>query len=487
MKLNNVKSLYDFLIVGSGIIGTNVARELSKYQVSILVVEKESDIVNGASIANSGIIHSGHDPLAETLKAKLCVEGNKLTHELSKELGFHLLKCGGIVLAFSEEEKLDLLKLYENAVTNKVPNVKLLGKKEVLRREPKVNNNVLLALDVSTTSVCSPWEMAIASMENAVLNGAKYLTNSEVTNIKYINEVYEVEINHKDIIKAKNVINAAGLNTEKIGLMLEESLDYHILPRKGEYFTLDPKNKGDFTCVLYPMPSKVGKGVLIVPQVHGETLIGPTGEDVKDNDNRVTASGLGLIVTEAIKISKHIQFYDNIRNFAGVRAKSSYDDFYIKESSKYLGFYHLAGIDSPGLTAAPAIAKYLVDMIKAKNILVKKDNYIKGRSYTPLFRYLSEEEKLEAIKADPKHGHIICKCENITEQDVINALNGVIPVDTVKALKKRTRAGAGICQGGYCERHVLQLISEYKNKKMTEVDYYEENTPILLEDIKEPK
>jgi len=484
MNIKNNKSVYDFLIIGSGIIGTNVARELSKYQVSVLVVEKESDIVNGASIANSGIIHSGHDPHVDTLKAKLCVEGNALAHQLSEELGFHLLKCGGIVLAFSEEEKIDLLALYQNALNNKVSGVKLLSKEEVLTREPKVNNTVLIGLDVPTTAVCSPWEMAIASMENAVLNGAEYRTNSEVTNIKYLNNLYEVEINHQEIVKAKHVINAAGLNTEKIGLMLEDSLEYRILPRKGEYFTLDPKNKGYFSSVLYPMPTRLGKGVLIVPQVHGETLIGPTSEDVVDNDNRVTASGLNKIVTEAVKISKYIQFYDNIRNFAGVRAKSSYDDFYIKESSKHAGFYHLAGIDSPGLTAAPAIAKYLVEMINAKTPMQKKDNYIKGRNYKPLFRYLSEADKKMEIEANPKHGHIICKCENITEADVINALNAVIPVDTVKAMKKRTRAGAGICQGGYCERHVLKLISEYKHIAMTEVDYYESKTPILLEDIK---
>ena len=479
--------LYDFLIIGSGIVGTNIARELSKYHTSILVVEKESDIVNGQTLANSGIIHSGHDPKAGSLKARLCVEGNALTHKLSKQLDFQLLECGGLVLAFSEEEKRDLLALYDNAKKNGVPKLSLLSRDDVLALEPKVNQNVVIGLSIPTTSVCSPWEMAIASMENAVINGAHYLLNAEVVALKLVEEGYEVSLKNGGILRAKYVINAAGFNTEKIGLMLEDELEYHIRPRKGQYFTLDPKNKGSYKHVLYPMPTSLGKGVLITPQPHGETLVGPTSEDIEDDNIEVSPDGLAKIVSDAVKISKYIQFYDNIRNFAGVRAKSNYEDFYIKESKAYQGFYHLAGIDSPGLTAAPAIARYLVELIKEKVELILKNDYIVGRNYTPLFRYMSEEEKHRAIKHNPKYGHVICKCEQITEADIRAAINGVIPATTIKAVKKRTRAGAGICQGGYCERHVLALISQLKDKKMTDVDYYEVYTPILLEDIKEPK
>lgn len=486
MKTFKDNLVYDFIIIGSGIIGSNIARELAKYQASVLVIEKESDVINGQTIANSGIIHSGHDPKPNTLKARLCVEGNHLAHELAKELNFHLLNCGGLVLAFDEEEKTKLIELYENGLRNQVPGLKLLTKEEVLAREPRLNQNVLMGLDLPTTSVSVPWEMALASLENAVLNGVELKLNSEVTNIKTIKDkLFEIEINHKEFIYASHVINSTGIDVSKVSHYLEPELEYEIKGRKGEYFTLDPKNQGFFHSVLYPIPTKLGKGVLITPQVHGETLIGPTSEDLEDpHAIEVTTPGLARIISDAKKISASIPFYDNIRNFAGIRAKSTYDDFYIKESKYNPGFYHLAGIDSPGLTAAPAIAKYLVNLIKKKTPLKEKVNYIKGRKYVPLFRYLTKEEKIEALKKNPQHGEIVCKCEDITKADVVHALTGIIPSDTIKGIKKRTRAGAGICQGGYCERRVLKLISEYHHKKMTEIDYYEPGTNILLENLR---
>lgn len=486
MDTNNQIKLYDFIVVGSGIVGANIVRELSKYQASVLLLEKESDIVNGQTLANSGIIHSGHDPHPGTLKASLCVKGNELTHALEKELGYHLLRCGALVLALEEDEIPTLEALYQNGLTNKVPDIKLLDKEEVLKMEPHINKDVKKALWLPTTSVCLPWEMAIASIENAMLNGVEVRLNSEVTSIKEVNNHYEVTLKDGTTFTTKSIINATGLFSDKAAKLIDQEVEFEIKPRRGEYFTIDPKNKGFFKHVLYPLPSPIfGKGILITPQVHGETLIGPTSEDgVGATDNQVTGTGLARIMKEARRLSSDIPFYDNIRNFAGVRAKSTYDDFYIKESKEHKGVYHLGGIDSPGLTSAPAIALYLVDMIKERFVLVPKDNYIKGRNATPLFRYLSKEEKLEEIKKHPKHGHIICKCEGITEQDIINAINSTSGADTIKAVKKRTRAGAGICQGGYCERHVLRLISEYKHKKLTEINYYEENTPILLENLK---
>ncbi len=485
MDTKNQEKLYDFVVIGSGIVGANIVRELAKYSLSILLLEKESDVVNGQTLANSGIIHSGHDPLEGTLKAQLCVEGNALAHKLSKELDFHLLECGGLVLAFSKEEEVTLHELYNNALANHVPHVKLLDRRELLKREPNINKDVLMGLDLPTTTVCSPWEMALASVENAILNGVEVKVDSRVDEIKYIDDHYEITVNGNSKIHTSRIINAAGINSEVIARLVEEDVEFKIKPRRGEYFTLDPKNKGFFNSVLYPLPTSLGKGVLITPQVHGETLVGPTSEDISDGrENLVTSEGLHKIITDAKRISPNIPFGTNIRNFAGVRAKSSYEDFYIKESKTCQGFYHVAGIDSPGLTAAPAIANYLIEMIKKDVVLVPKANYISGRNYQPLFRYLAKEEKIAAIKQNPLHGHIVCKCENITEADIVNAINGVSGADTVKAVKKRTRAGAGICQGGYCERHVLALIAKHKNMKMTEINYYEADTPILLEDIK---
>ena len=476
----DVLTMFDYLIIGSGIIGSAIARELSKYQLSLILVEKESDITNGQTIANSAIIHSGHDPKVGTLKAKLSVLGNKLYEELAKKLDFPLLETGALVVAYSEEEKAILSELYQRALVNGVVNPKLLDKEETLKLEPNLNENLLGSLSLPSTKTTVPWEASRAMIENAITNGLILELNHEVIGIKRTNDFYEVIFKNKPSIKTKHVINAAGLFSDEIMQMIEKDV-IQIYPRRGEYYTLSHQSSGFVNHVIYPVPSSLGKGVLLTPQPDGHILIGPNAEDVPTKyHNETTKTGLRYIKEQSKKLSSKIPFQENIKNFAGLRAKTKLDDFYIEESNDNPGFYHLVGIDSPGLTAAPAIAKYLVDKILTKNPLVLKENFIEERQKLVLFHQDTIENKKKRYQEKPLYGEVICRCENITKQDIIDEINGLVPAETIKALKKRTRVTAGLCQGGYCESRVLEIISEVTKKPLDEINYYEEDTKILV-------
>ncbi|MCR3905740.1 MAG: FAD-dependent oxidoreductase, partial [Tenericutes bacterium] len=378
--------------------------------------------------------------------------------------------------------------LYNKAKYNAVQNFNLLSREEILKHEPYVNDDVKLGLFLPSTKVTVPWEVCIASVENAIENGVKVRLNSKVTSIRKINSHFEVGINDTEFIQTKNIINACGLFADEIAGLLEKDVKYKINPRKGEYFTLEKSSERMFNHVIYSVPTNSTKGVLITPQVDGHTLIGPTSEDIDDKeDNSVTLRGLKYIIEQSKKLSRYIPFEQNIRNFAGVRAKSTYDDFYIKESLEYKGFYHVAGIDSPGLTAAPAIAEYLLSLIKKNQVLVEKESYNPYRKKNNSFHSLSVEQQTNLYKTNHKYGQIICKCEKVTKKEIIDAISGPLGVDTIKGIKKRTRAGAGICQGGFCEHDILKIIGMIKNKPLQTIDYYEKDTNILYKDLKVKK
>jgi glycerol-3-phosphate dehydrogenase len=477
--------MYDFIIIGSGVIGTSIARALSKYEVSILVLEKESDVANHQTIANSAIIHSGHDPEVGSLKAQLCVRGNELYDALQKELDIPLLHTGAYVLAHNNEEEKTLEMLLERGKENGVKALFLLSKEEAFKEEPNLNEHVTQVLSLPTTKVTFPWEVAFAMMENAMENGAKLKLNSEVTDIQHEINHFNVTINHQEIIQSKLIINASGVFSDLVAGLIEKEVPYQIIPRKGEYFVLDRHLKGMIQHVLYPLPTERGKGVLITPQVHGNILVGPTSDVVVDREDlSVSSKQLSYIIKEAKRLAPNIPFHRNIRNFSGIRASSTHKDFYIKESKEVKGFFHVAGIDSPGLTAAPAIAEYVESLITKSYTLKKKANFNPVRQKTKVFRYLSDQEKRELVKKQPLHGHIICKCEHVTEQDVINAIHSPLGHDTIKGIKKRTRAGAGLCQGGYCESLVLKIIARETQQEVTDIQYYAKNTPILLKEAK---
>ncbi len=476
--------MYDYIIIGAGIIGTTIARKLSQYEVDVLVLEKENDVANHQTVANSAIIHSGHDPVIGTLKARLCVKGNALYDVMEKQLKIPLLRTGAFVVAHNSDEEKQLEKLAKKALENGVKGAKLLNVKEALRLEPNLVQSTTQVLSLPSTKVTYPWEVAFACLENAIANGVEFMKNSEVTNITKTDFGYQIQVNNNYLIKTRAVINAAGIFSDKIASFLKEVVPYKITPRKGEYLVLDKKVQGFVNHVLYPLATKYGKGVLITPQVHGNILLGPTSSLVKDKTVLSnTRNGMLQIKRDASLLAKNIPFNKTIRTFAGIRSSTTYHDFYIKESVKHKNFYHLAGIDSPGLTAAPAIADYLVDEILTQK-LIKKQNYNLERNKPLVFHDLDEKKKQALIKQNPKYGNIICRCEKITEAEIVTAIHGGIKNDTIKGIKKRARAGSGLCQGGYCENLVLKLIARETNQTLDQINYYSDDSKILVSDKK---
>lgn len=477
--------MYDYVIIGSGIVGTTIARALSRYELKVLLLEKENDVANHQTVANSAIIHSGHDPEENTLKAKLCVLGNQMYETLEKELDIPLLHTGALVVAHSSEQDEQLKILYQRGIANGVKHIELISKESALTLEPQLSKDITSALSLPSTKVTFPWEVAFAAMENAMENGVELKLNSEVVAINYEQNNYHISLRNGNSIKSKGIINASGVFSDIIASMIETHVPYKIMPRKGEYFVLDRRVKGFINHVIYPLPTSAGKGVLLVPQVHGNILVGPTSEEILDrNDLSSSAQGLAKIVKDAKLLSPNIPFDRNIRTFAGIRASSTYKDFFIQESKEYKNFFHVAGIDSPGLTAAPAIAEYVVSLIKERHELIEKANYNPIRKRLHMFHHMDLETQKKLIKEDPRYGRIVCKCEQITEKDIIDAIHKPLGSDTIKGIKKRARAGAGLCQGGYCESTVLRIIAKETKQDVTKINYYDLNTPILLKETK---
>ena len=476
--------MYDFIIIGAGIVGTNIARELSKYPFKTLVLEKENDVANHQTVANSAIIHSGHDPIEGSLKAILSVKGNALYEELEHELNIPILRTGAFVLAHDEEEEKMLEELKIRANHNGVPTSTILDGDTARKLEPNMSDSVTKVLSLPTTKVTYPWEVAFACLENAMKNGVEFRKNQEVTNITYEKDHFIVETNFKEKIETKNVISASGIFSDHIAHMIEKDVPYTIKPRRGEYYVLDRRVKGYLERILYPLPTAKGKGVLLVPQVHGNILVGPTSvEQLEKVRTNTTPDGMKQIKEDASRLAKSIPFDKTIRTFSGIRAGSTYKDFYIQESKEYKGFFHVAGIDSPGLTAAPAIARYLVDEVIKPNVS-PKENYDPKREKKIFFYTLSEEEQKKKIKENPLYGNIVCKCEKITEVEIMEAIHGPLGNDTIKGIKKRARAGSGLCQGGYCENTVLKIIARETDQPLDKINYYGKDTPILWKETK---
>ncbi|XFA98162.1 NAD(P)/FAD-dependent oxidoreductase [Candidatus Izemoplasma sp. B36] len=481
--------MYDYVVIGAGIVGSFIARELSKYDLKALVVEKENDVANVQTLANSAILHSGHNPKPNTLKSRLCLLGNKMYNDVEKELNIQILRSGAFVVAHGESEEKQLAELVETTKQNNVTEYELLSYEEAVKTEPNLAKSVTQVLSLPTTGVIYPWEVAFACMENAIVNGVEFRKNAEVTNLIKDSGTFKITINDKDIVESKYVINATGVNTDDIAEMLEKHVDFKITPRKGEYFVLDKRVKGFVNHVLYPLPTNKGKGVLLTPQVHGNILVGPDSKFVDDKyrtDN--TNSGLGYVKENASLLADNIPFNQIIRSFAGIRATSTKEDFIIEESKEIKGLYHTAGIDSPGLTAAPAIAEYLVN-----EIMMVQDKYDTSKDFDPIrkklpeFHSLPEEKQRELIKQDSRYANIICKCEKITEKEIVDAINGPLGSNSIKGIKKRTRAGAGLCQGGYCEEKVYKLIARETNSSPLDIVYDSQKSNLFVSETKVKK
>ncbi|PAT01279.1 hypothetical protein CI105_07420 [Candidatus Izimaplasma bacterium ZiA1] len=470
--------MYDVLIIGSGITGACISREMSKYQAKTIIIEKENDVAQKATLANSAIVHSGHDPIPGTLKAKFNILGNRMYKQMSEELDIPLMECGGLVVATTLEEEKTLDMLYARAFENglKKSEVKLLTKDEVKEKEPNISDHVTKALSLPSTSVTYPLEAAIANIENAMNNGVELATNEEVISIVKNKEHFEV-FTKRNKYEAKVVINASGINAENISKMIAKT-NFTISPRKGEYYVLD-KDVTLVNSVIYPTPSEKGKGVLVTPQYHGNTLLGPTSEFVENDTESTTKKGLDYIKVNIEKTVTNIPYNKIIRSFAGSRPTPSTKDFIIEESN-IKGFINVAGIESPGLTAAPAIARYVVEGIVANNIdLVENKNFNPYRKKVIRMNELSDEEKNELYKRDSRFANIICRCESITEGEIIEAIHRNCGATTVTGVKNRVRAGAGRCQGGFCQPEVLKILARELKIDPMEVLYSKKDSAIL--------
>lgn len=474
--------MYDVVIIGAGIIGSFLARDLSKYNMKILVLDKENDVANETTMANSAIIHSGHDPKEGTLKAKLNLEGSRMYKEICHDLNVSYQQIGAYVLATNEDEYTTIQVLYKQA-TKRGINCKIEKREEILQKEENISDNVIAGLWLPTTAIVYPWEVAIALMENAMDNGVKLHLNEEVKEIsKDLN--YEITTN-KDVYKAKMVINCAGVYADQVYSLLNQKESFSIKARKGEYFVLDKLEKPLVKSVIYPTPSKNGKGVLIVPTTHGNTLLGPTSYFIDHKeDTGNTSDGLAEVKQKVGKLINNIPYHKIIRTFAGNRPSGSTHDFIIEEAKDYPRFYNVAAIESPGLASAPAISKYVVNLIKETNSLTLKKKFIYCRRANINLKNMSNEQKNQLVEHDPRFAKIICRCEQVTEGEIIDCIHRNCGATTVKGVKKRCRPGMGRCQGGFCEPLVMEILARELKIKFTDVVYDSLNSMLLMERTK---
>lgn len=452
--------MYDVLIIGCGIVGAATAFELSKYQLSVGIVERENDVANGTTKANSAIIHAGYDPMPGSLMARLNVRGAALAKDLCARLDVPYLPCGSLVLGFSPEDEALLKELLRRGTLNGVPGLALLTGDEARAIEPNLSPAVTAALHAPSAAICSPWEYCLALAETAVRNGAQLHLETAVTGLTPTAGGWRVETS-RGVLEARYVVNAAGLDAQAVHEMAAPP-SFTIRPSRGEYFLLD-KSEGDRVGrVIFQCPSRVGKGVLVAPTVHGNLIAGPNAEPVEGNDTATTAEGLAYVRQIALRSVPSVDFRTSIRNFAGVRASTDREDFIIEEAAPR--FLDLAGICSPGLSAAPAIGEYAVELLgQAGLALERKADFAASRKRVR-FRELPPEEKARLVAERPAYGRVICRCETVTEGEILDALAGPIPPRSVDGVKRRAGAGLGRCQGGFCGPRVLELLAREQGR-----------------------
>lgn len=459
--------MIDITIIGAGAIGCAAAYELSKYNVNVLLLEKENDVSLGASRANTAIVHGGYDPDPESLMGKFNAKGAKRCFELAKELQIECKKTGSLIIAFTKED-LELLEIYlQRGIQNGVPGLEILEAEEVHRREPNLSENVIGALWVPESGVINPWELTIAFAEVAVRNGVDLQLNQEVQSIRKEDNCYLIKTQTQEI-KTKYVINAAGVHSAEIHEMIAEPA-FKITPTKGQYFLLDGGVNGTIVnSVIFPCPTKLTKGILVSPTIHTNTLIGPDAEAMDNaEDTSTTRQGLDTVINGAKRAVPSLNFSTNIRNYAGIRANSDYGDFYIKMIQP--NFLDLAAIKSPGLTCAPVIAEMAVEMLVEEGLAMNPKEHWQGGRELIRFKELPFEEKQKAISENPLYGRIICRCEHITEGEIVDAIHRELPVVSLDGIKRRTGAGLGRCQGGFCAPKVLQIIARETGLSIEEI------------------
>lgn len=451
--------MYDVIIIGAGVAGAAAARELSRFRLKLCVLEKEEDVCCGTSKANSAIVHAGYDAVEGTMKARLNVRGNEKMGELAEELSVPFRRNGSLVLCMEEERYGELERLYQRGLANGVKGLRLLNREEVLAMEPNLADEVYAALYAPTAGIVCPFELTIALAENAAENGTEFYFHTEVKQIRKAEEGWILETSSGTFC-SRCIVNAAGVYADVFHNMVSKE-KIHITPRKGEYCLFD-KSAGDYVKrTVFTLPGKAGKGVLITPTIHGNLLIGPTAEDIEDKEGTsTTAEGLEQVLSRASAMAKELPLRQTITSFAGLRAHEDGKEFIIGEVKDADGFFDCAGIESPGLASSPAIGELIAEMLREKLNLTEKPDFKARRKGILRPDTLPLEERNELIRKHPEYGTIVCRCEGITEGEILDAVRRPLGAKSLDGIKRRTRAGMGRCQSGFCSPRVMEILAE---------------------------
>ena len=480
----SVQMTYDVAVIGAGVVGGMIARTLSAYKLKICILEKNHDVAMGASCANSAIVHAGFDAKEGSLKAKLNVRGSEMMENVCRELGVKYKNNGSLVIGFNDEDRATVEDLYRRGVANGVKKLKVVDAEELRQIEPNISKNATCALLAPTGSIVCPYELTIASIGNAMDNGADLKLDFEVADIKDADGVYTVSAANGEQIKTAYIINAAGIYTDAIARMVGDH-SFTVHPRRGEYVLLDKECGNLVSHTIFRTPSKMGKGILVSPTVDGNLLTGPTSVDMEDKEDKsTTAEGLGRVMREAIENVDNVMFNKTITSFCGLRAVGSTGDFIINMPTER--FVNAAGIESPGLSSAPAIGEYIVEMLAGAGMKLEKNaDFNPIRPAAHAFREASMEEKNEIIKKDPTYGRIICRCETVSEGEILAAIRTNPKPRDLDGVKRRTRAQMGRCQGGFCSPYIVELLAREMNVPYEAVTKFGGNSLINVGKTKE--
>lgn len=467
---------YDVVIIGAGIVGSMIARELSKYKLSVAVVEREEDIGMGQSTANSAIIHSGHDPEPGSLKARMNVRGNELWYQIAPELDIPIRKTGALIVAVGPEEEEGLEPLYERGKRNGVEGLEILSREQVLEMEPHLSPEVTGALSTPTAGVVDPFQGVLGAAECAAINGVEFILHAEVRGMIVEAGTLTAVETTQGTISADWFINSAGVHSDEIMHMAGDHPEFEITARRGEYFVFD-ESALSVNNVLFPMPSEKGKGILVTTTTHGNTMIGPNSDPTADKeDHSVTRHGMSEILSGASRLVPDVSPRDVIATFAGLRATGNYKpdgknkDFLIEVSQSVNGLVNLGGIESPGYVSSPAIAEYVAELLVGEGVkLEKKPDWQPRRKRIVRFKDLSHAERAGLIAQNPAYGRIVCRCEEVTEGEIVDAIHSPIPAENYDAIKRRTWLGTGRCQGSFDYPRTMEILARELGLSMTEI------------------
>lgn len=476
--------MYDIMIIGGGAAGCAAARELSRYKADICVVEKEEDVCAGTSKANSAIVHAGYDAEPGSLMAKLNVKGNEMMEAMSKELDFDFKRIGSMVVCVHEEDIGKLEELLERGKKNGVKDMWILNAEEAHALEPNLTEQVVAALYAPTAGIVCPFGMTIAYAENAAVNGVEFKLNTKVEKIEKIEGGYALTTD-QGVFETKVVINAAGVYADYFHNMVSGD-KIHITPRRGDYCLLDKTAGGHVSHTIFPLPDRFGKGVLVTPTIHGNLLVGPTAIDIEDKEaTATTREGLDFLINKAGEAVSDIPMRQVITSFAGLRAHEDHHEFIIGEVKDAKGFVDVAGIESPGLSSAPAIGVMVSQIVSKMLDLSENPDFIPVRRGILNPNKLSFEDRKALIEARPEYGNIICRCEMITEGEIIDAIHRPVGARSLDGVKRRTRAGMGRCQAGFCSPRTMEILARELHVRMADITKSGGHSKLIVGQIKD--